>query len=406
MRLGRGLEVLALRDFRLVFGAAVVSLLGDGIIPVALAFAVLDLTGSATDLGIVLGARSVALVGSLLAGGVVADRVSRRTVMLAADLVRLVGQGAIAALLVLGHATVAELAVSQALLGAATGFFNPASSGLIPTIAGPRLQQATSLRGMAMAAGDIAGPALAGALVVTTSPGIALLVDAASYGVSALLLARVRPDLRADAPPQRRFASELREGFAEVRSRTWLWATLLALSVCNAATVGFPVLGALVAKRHLGGAGAWGLILAVQGVGSLIGGSALLRLAPRRPLLAATAIGLLPVAPTALLAVPAPLALIAVAALAAGLGTMVFNTLWETTLQQQVPEAARSRVSSYDWFGSLALQSLGLIAIGPLAGAVGVSAALYACAAIELVAVASLLAVRDIRTLTTAVPAP
>ena len=157
VRVVAGLEVLRLRDFRLVFAAAVVSLLGDGMLPVALTFAVLDLTGSATDLGVVLAARSVALVGSLLIGGVVADRVSRRIVMIGADLARLVAQGAIGVLLVAGQASIAELAVSQACVGVATGFFNPASSGLIPLVAGDWLQQGNSLRGMAMAAGNIAG---------------------------------------------------------------------------------------------------------------------------------------------------------------------------------------------------------------------------------------------------------
>src|ERR1700722_10149018 len=191
MRMAAGLDVLRLRDFRLVFGAALVSLLGDGMVPVALSFAVLDLTGSATDLGLVLGVRAIALVGSLLIGGVVADRVSRRTVMIGADLVRLAAQAVTGVLLVAGHASVAELAISQACVGAASGFFNPASSGLIPLVAGDWLQQGNSLRGMAMAAGNIAGPALAGVLVVATNPGTAPLVDAGSYGASAVLLARV-----------------------------------------------------------------------------------------------------------------------------------------------------------------------------------------------------------------------
>ncbi len=376
MRLASDLDVLRLRDFRLVFGAAFVSLLGDGVEPVALTFAVLDLTGSATDLGVVLAARSLALVGSLLAGGVVADRVSRRTVMIGADLVRLLGQGTIAVLLVSGHATVVEIGVSQAFLGAATGFFNPASSGLIPLVAGEWLQQANSLRGMAMAAGNIAGPAIAGVLVVATSPGIALLIDAGSYAVSAVLLSRARSRGAGDAAPER-FLVELRAGFAEFRARTWVWATIAVLSVVNAVGVAFPVLGALIAKRELGGAGAWALILAVQGVGSLLAGTTLLRLRPSRPLLVGTLVGLLPVLPTLLLAIPASLALITIAAFMAGIGTMVFNILWETTLQHHIPEAARSRVSSYDWFGSLALQSVGFAVIGPLAAGVGVSTALY-----------------------------
>jgi MFS family permease len=141
------------------------------------------------------------------------------------------------------------------------------------------------------------------------------------------------------------------------------------------------------------------LILTAQGAGALLGGTALLRFAPQRPLLIATLVGLIPVIPTFLMAIPAPLGLIATAGLLAGVGNMVFNTLWETTLQQHIPEAARSRVSSYDWFGSLALQTLGFALIGPLATVLGESSALYLCGAVELVAVGSLLAIRDIRTL-------
>jgi MFS family permease len=396
MRMPSGLDVLRLREFRLVFGAALVSLLGDGMVPVALSFAVLDLTGSATDLGLVLAARSVALVGSLLIGGVVADRVSRRTVMIGADLVRLVSQSATGVLLVTGHASVAELAISQACVGAATGFFNPASGGLIPLVAGDWLQQGNALRGMAMAAGNIAGPAIAGVLVVTTSPGVALLTDAGTYGASALLLARVNRDARGGTPPQR-FVAELLEGFAEFRARTWVWATIAGLSVANAVGAAFPVLGALTAKRQLGGAGAWALILAGQGIGSLIAGTTLLRLKPRRPLLIALLVGLVPALPMFLLAVPAPLALIVVAAVIGGVGSMTFNTLWETTLQQHIPDAALSRVSSYDWFGSLALQSVGFALVGPFAAAVGTSTALYVCGGVEVAVIAVLLAVRDIR---------
>jgi hypothetical protein len=180
-------------------------------------------------------------------------------------------------------------------------------------------------------------------LVVASSPGVALLIDAGSYGASALLLTRVTSDVRATAP--RRFLIELRDGFAEFRARTWVWATIAALSVANAAGVAFAVLGPVVAKHELSGAGAWALILAVEGIGSLLAGTTLLRFRPRRPLLVAVLVGLLPAAPMFLLAIPAPLAVIAVAALGYGVGGMVFNTLWETTLQQYIPADARSRLA-------------------------------------------------------------
>ena len=398
VRLPSDLEVLRQRDFRFVFSAAVVSLLGDGVLPVALAFAVLDLTGSATDLGIVLAARTVALVASLLVGGVVADRIGRRMVMISADLVRLVGQGVIGVMLVSGDATVAEIAVSQLLLGAASGFFNPASSGLIPTVAGERLQEANALRGMAIAAGNIAGPAIAGVLVVTAGPGWALLIDAVSYGASAVLLARVRRD---DARPAstEHFLADLRDGFAEVRSRTWVWSTIVAFSVLTTFALAFPVLGALIARRDLGGAGAWAAILVARAVGALVDSTTLLRLRPQRPLLVATLAGMVTALPTLLLAVPAPLVWIVIAAFISGVGPMVFNTLWETTLQQHIPASARSRVSAYDWLGSMALQPVGYALIGPLATGIGVSAALYLCGGIEFAALAMLLTVRDIWTL-------
>ena len=389
--------MLSLREFRLVFGAAVVSLLGDAVVPVALAFAVLDLTGSATDLGIVLAAGTLALVCSLLFGGVVADRVGRRRVMIAADVTRMLGQAAIGVLLISGDANVLSLAASQAILGAATGFFNPASSGLIPAVAGEHLQQANALRGMAMAAGSIVGPAVGGLLVVTVGPGPGLLIDAGSYAASALLLARMRQRTRVRALGRQRFLVDLREGFTELRSRTWAWSIIVVASFVNTVGVAFPVLGAVVSKRELGGAAAWATILVARAVGLFIGGTILLRSHPRRPLLAAVPACATAALPLLLLAVPARLEVIAPAAVIAGLGAVVFNTLWETTLQQNIPPQARSRVSSYDWFGSLALQPIGYALMGPLAAAIGVSGALYLCGGLEIVAVLPLLAIRDIR---------
>ncbi|HSC62158.1 MAG TPA: MFS transporter, partial [Caldimonas sp.] len=165
-RLPASLEVLRERDYRLLFTGQAVSLLGDGMFNVALAFAVLHLGGSATQVGLVFAARMVPMVGCLLAGGVVADRLPRRAVMVAADVARLASQGAMAALLIAGAAEIWTLAVLAGVTGAATGFFNPASTGLLPAVvAAERLQQANALRGLSMAAGQIAGPILAGVLV-------------------------------------------------------------------------------------------------------------------------------------------------------------------------------------------------------------------------------------------------
>jgi len=193
MRLSAGrLGVLAERDFRFVFLAGAVSQVGDQMMPVAIAFAVLDLTGSAADLGYVLAAGTAPLVVLLLVGGVFADRFSRRRLMFSADVVRLATDGTLAALLLSGHARLWHLVVLQAVHGAASAFFGPASSGIVPQIVPEgRFQQANALRGMTMSVGGIVGPAIAGALVATAGSGWAVAGNAATFAVSALFLFRV-----------------------------------------------------------------------------------------------------------------------------------------------------------------------------------------------------------------------
>ena len=402
MRLPARLDVLRERDFRLVFGAQIVSLFGDGIIPVALAFAVLDLTGSATDLGLVLAARMVPLVGCLLAGGVVADRLSRRRVMIAADVVRLCSQALLGVLLVTGEAQLWQLIVLQAVLGAATGFFNPASSGLLPlVVSAVRLQEANALRGLALAAGGVAGPVVAGILVATIGAGEALLADAVTYAVSALLLSRARVTEPARAPGGARasFLNDLKGGWHEVTARTWVWTIILSASVFNMLSASFYVLGPVVSRDDLGGAGAWAAILAGYGIGQVAGAITALHVRPARPLLVAVLVAELSAAPTLLLALPASTGAIAAAAVLGGAGGMLFNTLWETTLQRNVPIDVLSRVSAYDWFGSLTLAPIGFAVVGPLSDAIGVSATLAATAAIDIAVVSALLLVRDVRTI-------
>jgi MFS family permease len=370
-------DALRERQFRLLFTGQIVSLLGDAITGVALAFAVLDLTGSATDLGYVFAAKAVPLVAFLLVGGVFADRLPRRAVMLTADVARGAAQGMVALLVLTHNAHIWQIVVLQAISGTATAFFNPASTGLTPmTVSPERLQQANALRGLSMASTGIAGSVISGALVAGLGAGWALAIDAATFGVSAFFLAQLRLPAHVMLPAQS-FLGDLREGWHEFSSRTWVWVIVLAASVGNMMTSFFAVLGALLSKTSLGGPGAWAAILAALGLGQVVGGFVSLRVHVRRPLFfGSSLLGFLAV-PTALLALRAPVALVAAGALLAGVGNMIFNALWETALQQHIPPAALSRVSAYDWFGSLAFQPVGLVIAGPLAAGIGVSATLW-----------------------------
>jgi MFS family permease len=401
LRLPGALAVLREREFRLLYAGQTVSLLGDGILNVALAFAVLDLTGSVSDLGFVLAVSKVPVVLTILAGGVIADRLPRRAVMVVADLVRMGCLGATGLLLVSGDATLWELLVLQAGAGTAAGFFYPASTGLVPlTVPASMLQQANALRGLSESLGRIVGPAIAGILVVAAGSGWALTVDAVTFGVSATSLVLLR--LPAHVPPlPQRFLLDLADGWREFRSRTWVWATVIfAGSLGNLFTAALPVLGPQIARQHLGGAGAWAAISAAQGVGGLFAGLIVLGVRVRRPLVAANIGWGLLVVPNLLLGLVAPWPIVAVGMLAGGAGLAVGQALWDTALQRHVPAEALSRVSSYDWFGSLVLNPVGFALVGPIAGAVGARATLIGAAcwfAVSSVCLASLPAIRALR---------
>jgi predicted MFS family arabinose efflux permease len=398
-RLPDSLAVLRVRDFRLVFGAFAVSVVGDRMVAIALAFAVLELGGSASEIGIVLAARTLPLVATLLIGGVVADRISRQRVMVASDLARLVTQGTLAALLIAGEPAIWIIAVLSGLTGAATGFFNPASTGLLPAVVRPeQLQQANGLRATAMSGGEIGGPALAGVLVATFGPGWALGVDAATFGASALFLAALRlpPHVRREATS---FVHDLREGWGEFRSRTWVWGFVVIAGLANVVWAAWSVLGPVVADRELGGAAAWGTILAAMGVGALIGAVIAIRVRPRRPMvLVAVTFAGFAVAP-ALLAAGASTAVVAAGALFAGNGMMLGNSVWESTLQRHVPQESLSRVAAYDWFGSIAFQPLGMAIWGPIAALIGIDTSLWVASGAILLLTVATLAIAEVRTL-------
>jgi MFS family permease len=374
-------------------------------VPVALAFAVLDVTRSPSALGLVLVARTLPMAALMLVGGVWGDRVRRNRLMVASHLLRAASQGLLAGLLVTGEARVWSIALLQAVHGAGTAFFRPAASGVVPqTVSPDRLQPANALMSLTQSSANVFGPALAAALLAVTAPGWVLLVDAVTFLVAAALLAGVR--LPALAVPHVGFLPELREGWREVRSRHWLWASIVvfaAFQLCVLAT--FGVLGPVIAKRSLGGASTWALVVAAFGLGFVLGGVLALRVRPRRPLLVNAVFLGASVPSLVLLAYAVPAPVLAASELVAGAALGFADTLWETTLQQEIPPHARSRVAAYDWFGSTALRPLGLAVAGPIAAAVGAKATLLGAAALLAASVAWLLSIPGVRDLRARVPA-
>ena len=388
------------RQFRLLFAGRTISMAGSAMAPVALAFAVLDLTGSTSDLGLVLAARQIPTVIFILFGGVWADRLPRHHVMVASNLLSGASQAAAAALLLAGHAQIWQLAALAALNGSSSAFFFPASTGVIPqTVPATLLQQANATLRLALNATNITGAALGGILVAATSPGWAIAIDAASYGLAALAIGAMHlpPGLRIEGST---VLHELRDGWHDFWSRTWLWAIVLQFAVVNAVETGaLDVLGPAVAKKQLGGAGAWGAVLAAVSLGLVVTGTVMLRWRPRRILLMAT-FGIFPmILPLVALAWPGPLVLVIVCGFLAGAGIEVFGVLWDTAMQQEIPGEKLSRLSSYDALGSFVLMPVGLAVAGPLGAAIGLRTTFIGSSVLIVAATALVLLSRDVRTL-------
>jgi MFS family permease len=400
MGLERRFGPLDERPFRLLWIGQATSAVGDAMIPVALAFAVLGVTGSASDLGIVLAAFMIARVAFILAGGVWADRVPRRLLMIVCDAVRALAQGLLAVVLIAGVAEVWHFVIVSAVVGACAAFFFPASMGLVPqTVSASRLQQANALMNASRLANGIVGPALAGLLVTVAGTGWVFAIDAATYVVSAAFLtAMPKPPMSARGE-RLTFLTDLVEGWRIVRARTWVWAGLLAFALLNTSIAAFFVLGPLVANNELNGAADWSVILTGGGVGGLLGGAAALRFQPSHPLRVSFPIMLSTAVLLVLLVPPVPAAVLAVAAGATVASIAFGNTLWETALQEHVPGEALSRVSSYEWMISLVFMPVGYAVAGPAAEQVGVDATLWVAAALVVAANLGVLGVPSVRSL-------
>ncbi|MGW4563936.1 MFS transporter [Streptomyces sp. NPDC004561] len=391
-------HVLRVPAYRLFLGAQFTSTFGDYLLAPALAFAVLDISGSPTDLGLVLAARAVPLVLLMLLGGVLADRLPRHRVMLGADLARLLSQGTAAADVLGGHAAVWHLVVLQAVHGTASALFTPAVTGLVQeTVPAGQRQAANALRGIGQSTAMITGPLAAALLLVTVGTGWALAADAATFGISAVCLARLRLPARPAAPAGGGIRTELVDGWREFRSRTWVWSVILMASLTNMLYGFVTVLGPLAGAHEPGGRGAWGLLLATFGAGAVCGGAAALLVRPRRPLRTALLAVTLFAAPPLALSRAASLPPALLAMFLGGAGLMLFNPLWETALQAGVPAAVLSRVSAYEWFGSYAAQPLGLALAGPVAAAVGLRTALLATGTAQLLIALAPLTVGEVR---------
>lgn len=399
----RRFAALRLRDLRYVFSATLVSDLGDGIVGVALVFAVLDLTHSATDLGLIMAAKMAAQVSATLVGGVVADRMSRRGVMVAADLVRLVGQATIGVLLITGRATVVEIAASQVLVGAATSFFWPASSGLLQAVSGGYAQEANALKVIASSGSGLLGPALGGALVLAIGASWALVIDAGTYLASALLLARVSVSALValeEGRARSTYVADLRSGLREITSRRWLSASMVVMSAGNLLSASFPVLAPVLCRQHYGGVTAYAFIWVVWSAGMLVGGATLLSFKPRHPLRAGVVAFLPAMTPGVALGLGAPLVVVYSLQFLSGVGMTMSNTFWWTAMQEHVPPEAMARVSAFEYGGTLAVMPLGFALAGPLAGAIGTGPALLACCGAAVLINPLVLLTRDVRNLT------
>jgi MFS family permease len=377
--LGRAEILDQLRDpgFARLFWARFVSAFGTAMAPVAMAFGVLELTGSPRLMGLVIASQTAAQVAVQLLGGAIADRFSRRRVMIVADCIAAASQAIMALLLLRGDAAVGLLMALMAVNGVAFALHWPAAVGIVPLVVPRhRLQPANALLSLAQSTAFALGGASAGVIVAVAGSGWAIGADSFTFVSSALLVARLRPG-------QQRFAisaglvAQLRDGWKEFTAHRWLWAIVAQFSLVVAAwNGGMLVIGPVVADRFMGGAAAWGWVTGSLGFGFVAGGLIGMRARVHRPMRVATLCVLSMALPLWLMVSPAPLPLVAAGAFVAGAGGALFSVLWNTALHTHVAPDALSRVSAYDVLGSIALAPLGEAIAGPLAEGLGTGPAL------------------------------
>ncbi|HEY2508188.1 MAG TPA: MFS transporter [Streptosporangiaceae bacterium] len=398
----RRLPVLAYRDFRLLLADRVLAPMSAAFSLVGVSFAVLDSThGSTARLSYVLAAQIAPSLVFLLLGGVIADRVAPQRVIVAANLMIAAGEGTFGILVLAGHPALWQMIALEGLTGTGMAVFYPASSALLPRLVpAEHLQEASALSRLAMNGAQMGGAVLAGFVVAAVGPGWAMSVcGVGMLGTVPLMLAlRVTSQERAH---QTGMLHELREGWSEFRSHTWLWAIVAQYSIVLMAWYGaFSVLGPVVARTHLGGPAAWGTITGAESLGLIGGGLIALRFSPRRPMLLVVAsgaiIGISPLSLAMLWPVPA----ICAASFLLGITMEIMMVQWTVALARNVPPDMLARVSSYDALGSVMAMPIGALVAGPVAALLhSVSVTQYGAAGLIVLASALALIPRDIRRL-------
>ena len=372
-------------NYRLLYAANAVSRTGSTFFPVGLAFAVLDLTGSAADLGYTLGASALAELGFLLVGGAAADRWPRIRVLLISALSCAVIEVLTATALLTGSIDIWELVALSATAGLSGAFSRPAAQGLIPMVApAGKLQRSIAQIRLANSTCFIIGPSLAGLLVAATSPGWAILIDAASYAAALPLLLRLRVRLGTTEPDGAEDSAgilgQIREGWTEFWARPWLWTVVIQSAFVNMGDyAGFFLLMPVAAREWYAGASSLGFLISATGVGFVVGGLVGLSWKPRHPLPVAVAYLLGSAAPLLALALEQPFWVIAVAALVGGFCSEQHGVHWDTLLQRHLPQRIISRAYAYDQLGSELFTPIGYFFGGAILAAIGLVPALWVC---------------------------
>jgi predicted MFS family arabinose efflux permease len=383
---------LRLPAFRFLFSARAISYVGTYLAPIAVAFAILDNGGGATAVGLSFAAWTLAQVAMLAFGGVVGDRVPRRTVMIGSDVASTAVRATMGVLLVSGHAEVWQLIGLQACGGAAVAFYSPASYGLVrEVVPEDQLQQANGLLAIARYAAFPLGAAIGGSIVALIGSGTALLVDAGTYAASAALLSRI--DIESIARAGAGFLRELREGWSAFVEQTWVWVLVLYISMYFLITYApFFVLGPYIAKHTMDGASSWAFVVTGEGVGSLLGGLAGLRWRPRQPMVFTGLLLMVSAVQNVLLAFHPTTLLLTPAATGAGFAFALGSVVWDTTLQRKVAPQKLARVASYGWMGAMVFLPAGYALAGPIATVIGLK--IYLLVAAGWIVVSTLFVIR------------